>query len=1037
MKKINLIVLVIIIMMVLYSCLTTSSSGRSKAESSSPDKSKSYLENKEAVATISDVPSAGKLQLMSNVELPINATQVSENILGKGTPEIFMPGITFPVMAEFSPDGQFILFANSNGYIALYSADPFLEIRTYNNGQDVINNAFFSADGRYIFAQTLKKVSMWDTVSGKLIREIIPPGCDDAHPITGSTFFDNLSALIVLVGGEIQFIDYKTGHMIDKLDIISTGLDEIPGTNRCITGNALSDCIECWDLKSKDMIWAIGTGDSMHSINSIQVSPDGSKAYATFSLYDVKEGKITGKIYELETDTGEYRCLFDNLKGPLFKFVPAPDGRHFFISQEGTVRMFDGQSLNEIGSFNIGETMPEEIKKLFDEKGIPYLISNIAPSPDGKRLVIFGSSSCIWNLEKAEAETTFIEQKKTLSTLPCLTDNGIKLSVRIDSGYITWDAYSGELLDPIDEAEALNASSPWNKREFLAEDVKNSWKNDSYIVTSSILNRVTEIVDAHTGRTIHQLSGYVSNIVFTQDNSLFATTGTEGKIVIWDTDTGRQLKNFPKEGGAYYGLFFSPDNKRLYGYDSNGTYCYNIETGRYIGTFIATVANGGIAITEGGYFSGNEAGIAQLKVRMGNRVLPLDAFYDQFYNPMEVAAAFAFESGTSVARQTSQPAASMQKITVPPPKVSLYVKGTDGSFTDAVGLSSTNTAQNEVTIRVEAASRYGKVGEIKVRNNGKIIDTSVRGLTVKAVGDRVTQDFVIPLVEGSNRITAVALSEQLIESAPVYCSLNYTPPAPSAPDMYVLAVGINEYKNGRYSLDYAVGDVEGFISSLTPIADPLYDELFISKVTNGNATRETIISELEAIASKAAPEDVFIFYYAGHGIALTDSEANIKSEFYYVLHDVTQMTSPDKIREAGISGTELREFFKKIPAMKQIAMLDACNSGAFAESFAYRGAAEEQALAKLSRATGSAIIAATRDDQFAAELAKLGHGAFTMAVIEALEGKAATAKSQVTASSVRLYLDDRLPEITAEYSGSEQYPISFIFGQDFPIGVIK
>jgi len=63
------------------------------------------------------------------------------------------------------------------------------------------------------------------------------------------------------------------------------------------------------------------------------------------------------------------------------------------------------------------------------------------------------------------------------------------------------------------------------------------------------------------------------------------------------------------------------------------------------------------------------------------------------------------------------------------------------------------------------------------------------------------------------------------------------------------------------------------------------------------------------------------------------------------------MSSAEKCVENGISGSEMKQLFAQIKAGKQVIFVDACNSGAFAAQFASRGAAEENALAKLIHAT--------------------------------------------------------------------------------------
>ncbi|MDD2331880.1 MAG: caspase, partial [Candidatus Cloacimonetes bacterium] len=74
-------------------------------------------------------------------------------------------------------------------------------------------------------------------------------------------------------------------------------------------------------------------------------------------------------------------------------------------------------------------------------------------------------------------------------------------------------------------------------------------------------------------------------------------------------------------------------------------------------------------------------------------------------------------------------------------------------------------------------------------------------------------------------------------------------------------------------------------------------------------------------------------------------------------------------------------------------------------------------------------------DQFATEFAELGHGIFTYALLEALSGKAADATGQITNNGIKSYIDNRIPELSRIHRGSEQYPTTFSFGQDYPIGL--
>ena len=166
---------------------------------------------------------------------------------------------------------------------------------------------------------------------------------------------------------------------------------------------------------------------------------------------------------------------------------------------------------------------------------------------------------------------------------------------------------------------------------------------------------------------------------------------------------------------------------------------------------------------------------------------------------------------------------------------------------------------------------------------------------------------------------------------------------------------------------------------------------------------------------------------------------NDKKEFYLVPHDVTQIYGADgALAQKGLSANQLQQFSKDIKAQKQLFILDACQSAAALEHVvAARGAPEEKAIAQLARATGTYWLTASGSEQFASEFTQLGHGAFTYVLLEAISGKADTGDKKITVKEIDSYLQEQVPEVTAKYKGTPQYPASYGYGNDFPIGLVK
>ena len=250
---------------------------------------------------------------------------------------------------------------------------------------------------------------------------------------------------------------------------------------------------------------------------------------------------------------------------------------------------------------------------------------------------------------------------------------------------------------------------------------------------------------------------------------------------------------------------------------------------------------------------------------------------------------------------------------------------------------------------------------------------------------------------------------------------------------HLIVVGVNAYKNTKYNLNYANADATAFIAAITQGSQNLFGKVNTTFLKDAEATKEGLAAGFEKIKNAARPQDLFVFYYAGHGVI------NDKKEFFLVPYDVTQLYGNDgALAQKGFSAAALQQMSKEIKAQKQLFILDACQSAGALEVVAgARGAAEEKAIAQLARSTGTQWLTASGSEQFASEFEQLGHGSFTYCLLEAFKGDAGTADKKLTVKQLDAYLQTKVPEITKKFKGTEQYPSSYSYGNDFPIIIIK
>jgi WD40 repeat protein len=350
-------------------------------------------------------------------------------------------------------------------------------------------------------------------------------------------------------------------------------------------------------------------------------------------------------------------------------------------------------------------------------------------------------------------------------------------------------------------------------------------------------------------------------------------------------------------------------------------------------------------------------------------------------------------------------------------------------------LNNTTCFDSQTTVAVEITDQGGGIDEIVLYLNGKLVENAQFGINLNAQHDnKYTKTFNVILNNGENHITASAFNDSRTQSIADEITLNYTGQKVKS-NLFILALGINQYKNPKYRLSYAVTDAESFVTEMSNGAKEIFDKVEIYFMKDTAVTRASILKEFEDFKLKVKPEDVFIFFYAGHGVMSEDNN----SQFYIVPFDVTQLyNTNEEMHKVAIPANELQNFSKELKAQKQLFIFDACHSGGLVDQLALRGAAEERAIAQLARSTGTYWIAASGSQQFASEFYVLEHGLFTYTILQGLKGGAdGSHDRQITVEELSTYIKHKLPEFSKQYNDEAQYPYSFGFGMDFPIFILK
>lgn len=356
--------------------------------------------------------------------------------------------------------------------------------------------------------------------------------------------------------------------------------------------------------------------------------------------------------------------------------------------------------------------------------------------------------------------------------------------------------------------------------------------------------------------------------------------------------------------------------------------------------------------------------------------------------------------------------------------------------------------QRDYRFHLRIAQRGGGLGKIEIRVNGKVLPTTTArpvpaGLPVPGQPYRDDNwfDYTRPLTlrEKHNRIEARVFNQNGVASQPVVQTVTLSDAWLEKPDLYVLSVGVSDYRDAALRLDFADEDARA-VQALFAEEQRLFRQVHVTGLVNAQATKRNIQQAIAAIAAQARPQDVFIWYLAGHGTA--------KQGAYYFIPQEATYTNRDALLAKGLSHDFLQQGLTEVSARKTVLILDACESGQLAaaqepsmKKRKTRGnkgdLAIKTALDRLIRATGSVVLASASEKQVALE-GHQGHGVFTFALLNGLRGQAdVNGDSQVSTTELSGYLNQAVPALTKRLWGYEQIPMHSQQGQPFPLRMVR
>jgi len=495
----------------------------------------------------------------------------------------------------------------------------------------------------------------------------------------------------------------------------------------------------------------------------------------------------------------------------------------------------------------------------------------------------------------------------------------------------------------------------------------------------------------------------LTSLSFSGDGRRLLSGDGDGEVRLWDAGSGAASRRLGRHDAAVTAVALGRDGSYAISAAEDGsTRLWNSLTGTQVLSLYST-ETGWAVVDARGRYDGNQSALAGIDWQADSASANIEDFAETHYEAALLPRSLQPEGAVAAA-------ASIPDGVAYPPKVRL-VSSAQGS-----------TARR-VQVEVAAEDDGGGVAEIRLFRNGKLVPSGRAEFRQEQNGEktRLIGRYEIETGGARTELTATALNSQRLESRPQRLALDGA--APPIGRIHLLTVGINRYQDPRLALYYARPDAQAiaeFFSASGRAVAPV-DRI---DLRDAQASKPAILDALHRLRS-VPTEDLVVVYLAGHGVSLGD-------DWYFLSQEIRQPDRLEDLAAVALSSADLKAEIEALDADRTLLLLDTCHSGSAVMPLReYRGL---KSLRLLARSVGTHVLAATDRSQSALEIDRLGHGVFTYALLDGLNGKAeSSAGGAVTATQLVRYVEDTVPRLTRDLADDIQYPTGYSRGMDFTL----
>ena len=848
-----------------------------------------------------------------------------------------------------------------------------VSFKKLNTKREQVSSIEISKDGKMIGVGFLKNVVLWDLSNSDTTPvKIINTGVF----IKGFSINRERTSLVVITK------DYATSAVVLGIDDskvklalearinLSENLSFSRDSSRIVTHNSDGKA-RIWDAFTGRLIWVLSSGTI---INNAEFSPDGKSVITAHNkgyviIWDVLSGKTLYTIRGASNKNKEIATF--NSDG----------SKIIMVSKDSSVQVYKFDPSEKKWGFIKGLKRNSPVKTAFfsrDEHAF-FIIS------------IKGEMTCLntvswdlnWKLKRGHV-AEFSPDRRII-----VTDNVQKPGAKI--GIELWDAWTGQLLNtiptPLFDSVARVKFSPDGR--FL---VCISFNNIVRIFDAVSLNMVSECKDVPSDFVAYDVN-------FSSDNQKLVFALTDNTARVWDVKTGVVKYILTGHTSDVTEAIFSPDNKTILT-TSRDLFVkrWDASNGELLYSFVPVDDNDFLVLDKYERWDGTPSARNLLYVTCGSEDIQLEQFENLGWEPDLVSKVMGINKNPIRAKQISE---------IP-------------TLCNYTPLVYQNGLQNGV-YKFTIVPRSGGLGKLSLKINDKLLRVYTKSQLTKANDGyhlTVNQSEIEPFLSSNdkNQLLVIATtSDGAVTSRGGEGEGIVVAPAPKRnilPNLYLIAIGVNEYGSSNMKLNFASSDAIKFASTLSASARNLLNTdgkdhvktMVFSSNNRASAdwpAKTAIQNKLISIAQTAGPDDILVIFFAGHGTSLVDDVNKDQNNYYLLTADNASFDMHGNEKQNAISTQELEFWMRSIKAQKQVLIMDACHSGQGLQNLqalvSKRGdvpADQSKAIEQLKDNTGTFILAASSSSQQASELEEYQQGVLTYSLLSGIKNQDALSQNK-------------------------------------------